>query len=199
MHRAKAHLILNALRHRAAELGERGTFLHVETYGEGLDRLDQRVRDELEVVDPTSYAARRFVRKRGMHVLPSRGFVSSKEEFKTWADGRTGKRLLMEDFYRNVRERTGILMDGSQPAGGHWNYDHDNQQSPPKGAAGLGLPDPWWPVEDDIDAQVREHLDRWQAEGSVQLVGDDGPRFEVTAADVEAVTANLREGAQTVV
>lgn len=186
MHRAKAHLILSGLRHRAAELGERCEFLQVETYQEGLDRLDQRVRDELEVIDPTSYAARRFVRKRGMHILPSRGFVSSEEEFATWAKTRTGKRLLMEDFYRDVRERTGILMDGPQPAGGHWNYDHDNRQSPPKGAAGLGLPDPWWPVEDEIDAQVREDLDRWQAEGHVQLVGDDGPRrFSVTAEEAE--------------
>jgi deoxyribodipyrimidine photolyase-related protein len=128
MHKAKAYLILSALRHRAAELGARGTFLQVETYGEGLDRLDQRTRDEMEVIDPTSYAARRFVRGQNLHILPSRGFVSSEEEFAAWAKTRDGKRLLMEDFYRDVGERTGILMDGPQPAGGHLNYDHDNRQ-----------------------------------------------------------------------
>jgi deoxyribodipyrimidine photolyase-related protein len=186
MHRAKAHVILSALRHRASELGERGTFLQVETYGEGLDRLDRRERGQLEVVDPTSWAARRFVRRRGIHVLPSRGFVTSEADFTEWAASRGGKRLLMEDFYRDVRARTGILMEGGEPAGGRWNYDHDNRQSPPKGAAGLGLPDPWWPVEDDIDEQVRQDLDRWQADGQVQLVGDDGPRrFAVTAAEAE--------------
>ena len=188
MHRAKAHLYLSAMRHRAAELGERVTFLQVETYDEGLDRLNRRVREELEVIDPTSYSARQFVRARDMHVLPSRGFVTSERDFAEWAASRTGKRLLMEDFYRVVRERTGILMEGGpgskEPVGGKWNYDHDNRQSPPKGAARLGLPEPWWPVEDDIDARVREDLDRWQAEGHVQLVGDDGPRrFAVTSSE----------------
>jgi deoxyribodipyrimidine photolyase-related protein len=192
MHRAKAHLYLSAMRHRAAELGDRVTFLQVESYAEGLDTrfalLDQR---ELEVIDPTSYGARRFVRARGLYVLPSRGFVTSESEFAAWAASRAGKRLLMEDFYRGVRERTGILMEGGpgghEPVGGQWNYDHDNRQSPPKGAARLGLPDPWWPVEDDIDARVREDLDRWQAEGHVQLVGDDGPRrFAVTASEAAA-------------
>jgi deoxyribodipyrimidine photolyase-related protein len=184
MHRAKAHLYLSAMRHRSAELEDRVTFLQVETYDEGLDRLDQRVREQLEVIDPTSYRARRFVRARDLRVLPSRGFVTSESDFAAWAASRAGKRLLMEDFYRAVRERTGLLMKGGEPAGGQWNYDHDNRQSPPKGAARLGLPEPRWPVEDDIDAQVREDLDRWQAEGHVQLIGDDGPRrFAVTAAE----------------
>jgi deoxyribodipyrimidine photolyase-related protein len=198
MHRAKAHLYLSAMRHRAAELGDRVTFLQVETYAEGLDTLDRRVRNDLEVIDPTSYSARRFVRARGMHVLPSRGFVTSEAEFAEWAESRGGKRLLMEDFYRAVRERTGILMDGGpggrDPVGGQWNYDHDNRQSPPKGAARLGLPEPWWPAEDEIDAKVREDLDRWQAEGHVQLVGDDGPRrFAVTAAEAQAALSDFVE------
>ena len=187
MHRAKAHLLLSAMRHRGAELGERGTHLRVENYEQGLDSLDRR---GLEVIDPTSWAARRFVRRHGIHVLPSRGFVTAEDEFRQWADSRKGKRLLLEDFYRHVRERTGLLMDGGQgstdPAGGKWNFDHDNRQSPPKNAVSLGLPDPWWPVEDDIDAEVRRDLDRWQAEGHVQLVGDDYPRrFAVTAGEAE--------------
>jgi deoxyribodipyrimidine photolyase-related protein len=198
MHRAKAHLYLSAMRHRAAELGDRVTFLQVETFAEGLERLDRRVREDLEVIDPTSYGARRFVRARGIHVLPSRGFVTSESEFQEWAASRTGKRLLLEDFYRDVRKRTGLLMESgpgsSEPVGGQWNYDHDNRQSPPKGAARLGLPEPWWPVEDDIDARVREDLDRWQAEGHVQLVGEDGPRrFAVTAVEASRAVDDFIE------
>jgi deoxyribodipyrimidine photolyase-related protein len=193
MHRAKAHLYLSAMRHRARELGDRGTFLQVETYQEGLDELDQQG-DAIEVVDPTSWSARRFVRARGMRVLPSRGFVTSEADFAVWAESRAGKRLLLEDFYRDMRERTGLLMDADTPAGGQWNYDHDNRQSPPKGAARLGLPDPWWPVEDDIDEQVREDLDRWQAEGHVQLIGEDGPRrFAVAAAEAESALEDFIE------
>ncbi len=72
-------------------------------------------------------------------------------------------------------------MDGDDPVGGRWNYDHDNRERPPKGATSLGLPEPWWPEEDDIDAEVRADLDEWERKGIVRFVGEDGPRrFAVT-------------------
>lgn len=180
MHRAKAHVMLSAIRHRAAELGSRAEFHQVDTYAEVVDG-----RTDLEVIDPTSYEARSFVRSRPIEILPSRGFITTEAEFAVWAGGRKG-RLLMEDFYRNTRVRTGLLMEGDAPAGGQWNYDHDNRKSPPKGAVTLGLPEPWWPVEDEIDAGVRVDLDRWQAEGLVDLVGQDEPRrFAVTGAEAQ--------------
>ncbi|QWT25382.1 cryptochrome/photolyase family protein [Subtercola sp. PAMC28395] len=182
IHRAKAHLLLSGIRHRARELGDRVEFHQVDTYSEIVDG-----RTDLEVIDPTSWRARRKVRQIGAAILPSRGFVSSETEFAEWAASRGAKRLLLEDFYRAMRLRTGILMEGDGPAGGQWNYDHNNRQSPPKNAVSLGLPDPWWPVEDDIDEEVRADLDRWQAEGSVTLVGDDGPRrFAVTEGEANA-------------
>ena len=52
-HRAKAHLVLSAMRHRAAELGDRVTYVRSRTYAEGLEgqpqvtgnvnRLEQRL------------------------------------------------------------------------------------------------------------------------------------------------------------
>jgi deoxyribodipyrimidine photolyase-related protein len=186
VHRAKAHLLLSAMRHRAQELGDRATYHRVENYADALHAGGGRSpRTDLEVIDPPSYAARRFVRQAGCHVLPSRGFVTSEQEFREWADARKpGARILLEDFYRSVRERTGLLMEGDQPVGGRFNYDHDNRASPPKGAVTLGLPEPWWPEEDDIDDEVRHDLDAWQRDGLVTLVGDDGPRrFAVTEAE----------------
>jgi deoxyribodipyrimidine photolyase-related protein len=38
------------------------------------------------------------------------------------------KQWLMEFFYRQMRARHGVLMDGAKPAGGQWNYDHDNRK-----------------------------------------------------------------------
>jgi deoxyribodipyrimidine photolyase-related protein len=39
------------------------------------------------------------------------------------------KRWLMESYYRVVRKRSGLLMDADGgPAGGKWNYDHDNRK-----------------------------------------------------------------------
>ncbi len=54
-------------------------------------------------------------------------FLCSQAEFETWAAGR--KQLRMEYFYREMRRRTGLLMDGDQPAGGQWNFDHDNRKA----------------------------------------------------------------------
>ena len=143
-HRAKRHLVMSALRHRAAELGDRVTFLQTGTYAEAL----AQVPGPIEVIHPTSRAALRFVRSRGIEVLPSRGFVANFEEFADWA-GRG--RLRQEEFYRAARRRTGLLMDGDEPAGGRWNYDAENREPPPKGRATLGAPTPWQPTEDAID------------------------------------------------
>jgi deoxyribodipyrimidine photolyase-related protein len=186
-HRAKAHLVLSAMRHRAAELGSRCDYVRAETYAEALaDRPEP-----LSVVDPTSYAARRLVRRRGVQILPSRGFVTSETDFATWAEGR--KHLRLEDFYRDARRRTGILMDGADPVGGRWNFDEENRKPPPRGATSLGLPTPAWPVEDDIDAEVREDLRRWEREG-VAFIGDEGPRlFAVTRGEALVVLEDFIE------
>jgi deoxyribodipyrimidine photolyase-related protein len=39
--------------------------------------------------------------------------------------------LRMEYFYRELRRKTGLLMDGDKPEGGKWNYDHDNRKPAP--------------------------------------------------------------------
>jgi len=53
-------------------------------------------------------------------------FYCSNAEFADWAKGR--KLLRMEDFYRSMRRRTGLLMNGREPAGGRWNFDADNRK-----------------------------------------------------------------------
>ena len=79
-------------------------------------------------------------------------FIASKHDFAEWAAGR--KQLRMEYFYRDMRRKTGLLMDGDKPAGGQWNFDHDNRK-PAKGkdlfAAG--------PLRFDPDDTVAEVLD----------------------------------------
>lgn len=109
-HRRKAHLVLSALRHRAAELGERARLVQAETYRDALAEIDE----PLQVCTPTSWAAEEFVRSMdGVQVLPERGWVLTRDEFAGWAGGR--RRLLQEDFYRDVRRRVGVLVepDGS--------------------------------------------------------------------------------------
>ncbi len=59
-------------------------------------------------------------------LLPDDRFLCSHQEFADWAEGR--KVLRMEYFYREMRRKTGLLMDGDQPVGGKWNFDHDNRK-----------------------------------------------------------------------
>ncbi|MFL6027952.1 MAG: cryptochrome/photolyase family protein, partial [Friedmanniella sp.] len=158
-HRQKAHLVLSAMRHRAAELGSQVQYLVTDTYREGL----RQVEEDLDVIQPTSWAALHFVDRlageRDIERLPARGYATSRADFNAWADARGGKRLLMEDFYRDARRRLDVLMEGGEPVQGRWNFDAENREPPPRTET-LGLPEPSWPVEDDIDAQVREDLDR---------------------------------------
>ncbi len=72
-----------------------------------------------------------------IEVLPDDRFIATRAEFATWAEGR--KQLRMEYFYREMRRKTGILMDGDDPAGGKWNYDAENRK-PAK--ADLFMPEP---------------------------------------------------------
>jgi len=189
-HRQKAHLILSAMRHRAAELGDRCTYYRTDTYGEGLAQVPRGT--PLTACQPTSWPADAFVRGLdgsgdlpAVEVLPPRGYATSREDFSRWADG--AGHLLMEDFYRRARRAHDVLMDGAEPVGGKWNLDHDNREPPPKGADDLGLPRPWLPVEDEIDEEVRADLDRWEADGDVSFVGRDGPRvFAATRAEALA-------------
>ena len=76
-------------------------------------------------------------------------FIASHVLFEGWAAGR--KQLRMEYFYRDMRRLTGLLMDGDDPVGGQWNYDHDNRKTT-KSMPFLG------PLRFDPDAIVQEVL-----------------------------------------
>ena len=84
-------------------------------------------------------------------LLPDDRFLASHAEFEDWADGRS--ELRMEWFYRDMRRKTGFLMEGDDPAGGKWNYDKQNRKPPVKGLSGPG------PLRHEPDAVTREVLE----------------------------------------
>jgi deoxyribodipyrimidine photolyase-like uncharacterized protein len=57
-HRQKAHLVLSALRHRAAEMGEQAVLLRTGTCREALERHGEPVDDGLTGADSTRCASR---------------------------------------------------------------------------------------------------------------------------------------------
>ena len=48
----------------------------------------------------------------------------------------TGKSARMETFYRSMRRRLNLLMDGDEPEGGRWNYDQENRKKTQPGDRG---------------------------------------------------------------
>jgi deoxyribodipyrimidine photolyase-related protein len=83
-------------------------------------------------------------------------FLSSHAEFQLWAKGR--KQLRMEFFYREMRRKTGLLMQEDQPAGGRWNYDAENRKPAKRD---LFMPKPF---QISPDAITNEVLDLVEAE-----------------------------------
>lgn len=54
-------------------------------------------------------------------------FLCSRAAFADHARGR--KQLRMEFFYREMRRKSGLLMDGDDPVGGQWNFDAQNRKA----------------------------------------------------------------------
>lgn len=104
---------------------------------------------EWRLIDKLKYAPLK------VHLLPDDRFLATHAEFEAWAEGR--KALRMEYFYREMRGKTGLLMEGDQPAGGKWNFDHDNRKAAPEDVTVDG------PLRFDPDATTREVLELVQA------------------------------------
>ncbi|MBU3675266.1 MAG: cryptochrome/photolyase family protein, partial [Solirubrobacteraceae bacterium] len=184
LHRARAQLVLSAMRHHAAALREEGFEVEeirgADSFAEALEGVD----GEIACAHPNRAGAVSGLASLGVRLVPSSQFLTTPEEFAEWAQGR--KSITMEHFYREQRRRYGILVDAEgEPEGGRWNFDAENRK-PPK--AGVDAPEPWLPKEDEIDREVREEL----ASRDLDLWGEDGPRrFAVTPAEAREVLADF--------
>ena len=62
-----------------------------------------------------------------LDIREDRHFFSTVRDFAAHAKGR--KQLRLEYWYRELRVRHQVLMDGEQPVGGQWNFDADNREA----------------------------------------------------------------------
>ncbi|UCH39119.1 MAG: cryptochrome/photolyase family protein [Gammaproteobacteria bacterium] len=60
-----------------------------------------------------------------VHECGSDHFLLPEAEFAQYLVA--GKHNRLESFYRKMRMRLGLLMDGNRPLGGKWNYDDENR------------------------------------------------------------------------
>jgi deoxyribodipyrimidine photolyase-related protein len=125
-----------------------------------------------------------------VRVLEDDRFLCSEAGFAAWAGAR--KQLRMEWFYREMRRKTGLMMEGDQPAGGQWNFDHENRK-PAKGDLLRARPRAFQPdpVVEEVLALVearfshfgRLHPFRWATDRAgalaalAEFVNDRLPRF----------------------
>ncbi len=140
-HKQKLVLVYSAMRHFRLELEERGFKVHYRSCQTFQDGLRAHVAEfpklELGLMQPSDFGVAQALSQTmtelggQLEVLPNPLWLSSDDEFDAWTKGK--KEWRMEFFYRQMRQKTAWLMDGSQPLGGTWNFDADNRQTPKAG------------------------------------------------------------------
>ena len=187
-HTQRQHLIISAMSHFAAELVEAGyevDYRRASSYEEGLRRhCEDFSVGEVVAMAPASWGGRKLLERLGVATVPNNQFLCGEDDFAAWS--QTRKNMRMEDFYRWQRKRLDVLMDGTQPEGGRWNFDAENRKPPPKDGRSWPalrrfpldqtdhdvlqrLPNSWgsepdgtWPV---TRSQALERLEEFVAEG----------------------------------
>jgi deoxyribodipyrimidine photolyase-related protein len=138
---ARIALFLAAMRHYAAERRAEGQVLDYSmlddghaTLAEALTAAIRRHRPRgLVLTAPGDWrvlqALRAVAAAEGLplDLRDDRHFYATVREFAAHASGR--RQLRMEYFYRAMRRRHRVLMDGDEPAGGTWNLDAENRES----------------------------------------------------------------------
>ncbi|WP_370275121.1 cryptochrome/photolyase family protein, partial [Pararhodobacter marinus] len=165
-HPKKIALIFAAMRKFAAALREDGWTVDYSRLddddnagsipGELLRRADQHGASEVIATRPGEWRLIDALEELPLDLtmLEDDRFIASHKAFDDWAEGR--KALRMEYFYREMRRKTGLMMDSDQPAGDKWNYDHDNRK-PASGEVDTA------PMQFTPDETVEEVLDLVEA------------------------------------
>jgi deoxyribodipyrimidine photolyase-related protein len=139
-HKQKLVLVFSAMRHFAGELRSEGLAVdyiglddpaNTGAFTTEVARAIARHRpSRILVTEPGEWRVAEMMKGWGAEILADDRFFATPAAFAAWAKGR--KQLRMEFFYRDMRRASGLLMEGDEPAGGQWNFDHDNRKSLPR-------------------------------------------------------------------
>lgn len=166
--KARIALFLSAMRHFAEQLRGAGFTVHYQALdaANNLGSLALELGRALAVLAPQQVvmtapgdwrvwqSLKQVVQASGrpLQTRIDRHFYTTVQEFA--AHARSVRTLRMEFFYRAQRQRHGVLMQGSGPQGGRWNFDTENRKS--FGVSGPGpLP---LPARVEPDVLTREVL-----------------------------------------
>jgi deoxyribodipyrimidine photolyase-related protein len=153
----RLHFYLSSARHFAQEMTQRGfevIYERAPSIPVGIAAVRARINvDEVVCTTPSTFGQQRILTQLGVKFVDNDFFLTPRALFDQWANGQ--KTYVMESFYRAQRVRLGILMDGSKPEGGQWNFDKENRLPPPNNYTWL----PYLTHEvDEIDLEVAREI-----------------------------------------
>lgn len=135
-HKKKLTYVLSSMRHFAIDCQEKGYPVFYDAteghYDDGLKELLEEYGElSITYMKPSEWETRQMLRDLNeayddrLTELENTFFLADPEQ---WED-KIEPGYRMEYFYRDMRRKTGYLMDGDEPEGGEWNYDDENRES----------------------------------------------------------------------
>lgn len=173
--RKKLVLLFSAMRHYAALLRRQGYSVDYIRAGDVLEGLRRHTADfhpeRIFCMAASEYQGRQF--QEGLagrlnlpvSLLPNTQFLCG--SFDPIPQPEPGRRYVMENFYRRMRQHFNLLVEpDGNPTGGQWNFDRENRRPLPQGVAPPGR---LRFAPDDLTRQVmREVGDLEGGTGSVE-------------------------------
>ena len=191
-HPQKIVLIFSAMRHFAKALQARGVRVEYVTLEDPnnsgsvpaeLRRWQALLQPaELHVTECGDWRLEQSLKECGVAIdwHADTRFLCSRAEFSAWAAGK--KQLRMEFFYREMRRKSRLLINGDgTPVGGAWNFDAENRKALPKGVKAP------YPVGFSADAITREVLALVKQRFSHHYGVVDDFNYPVTHAEAQSL------------
>jgi len=162
-HSQRLQFIISSARHFAQELtadGYQVLYHQAKTTVDGLIEISKKYKAEKFLTTyPTGFRRVESFKNLNFEYVPNDFFLTPIEEFTEWAESQ--KSFKMESFYRKQRVKFNLLMEGKDPLGGEWNYDHENRNPVPKDYQAYEIAEFEF---DEIDKEVADQvkkLDTW--------------------------------------
>jgi deoxyribodipyrimidine photolyase-related protein len=190
-HKAKLAYILSAMRHHAEDVRAAGwcvDYVKLDDTdnsgsftGELVRAVERHNPSAIRVTEAGEWRVQTMLDRWPelfdipVEIVADDRFLCSHAEFEDWVGTR--KQLRMEFFYREMRRKSGLLMDGDKPEGGKWNFDADNRKPAKRD---LMMPRPLHFAPDSI---TREVIAMVEARFPGNMGKTDRFGFAVTRAD----------------
>ncbi len=187
-HKQRLVLFFSAMRHFRDALQKKGYRVHYSALdgdnnrGNFVDEIKRWVHktrpSKLVLTKPGDFRVESDIAKAArsvnceIDIRADRHFICALEDFRSHAEGR--KSLRLENFYREMRRRHDVLMDGDDPVGGRWNFDQQNRERlSDRGTESIKAPRSFQP--DSITRTVLRMVNHRFADAPGRLEGFDYP------------------------